>query len=236
MQILNYVAIALGILLLIVGSYLAYLYITYIDQTVTSGSAYGFTVGQSKIEAYQIAYEKFQAEEIVRIQTVRSREVELKRHPWLREKFHRLEDVQEHFDQWNHWSVWLRALEPQLLAVIEWQGTAVSGVGKPGALGQLWQPEVGRASTEIAAGDSYEDAYSALHALAKVSGYEELVVRTGWMARRQPTYLTQEEFRFVEFYDEWRLYVGSAFNTIQLSFDGGKLQEIHRHRQHFELP
>ena len=36
-----------------IGGYIAYLAATYIDQTVTSGSAYGFNIGSSKIQAIE---------------------------------------------------------------------------------------------------------------------------------------------------------------------------------------
>lgn len=36
-----------------IGGYIAYLVATYIDKTVTSGSAYGFNIGSSKIQAIE---------------------------------------------------------------------------------------------------------------------------------------------------------------------------------------
>ena len=40
---------------LIVGGYVGYLAATYIDETVTSGSAYGFSIGSSKQQAIEQA-------------------------------------------------------------------------------------------------------------------------------------------------------------------------------------
>jgi hypothetical protein len=55
-------ALALGLAML--AGYAGYLYLTYIDEMVHSGSAYGFTIGQSKSEAFAIVADQFAAREI----------------------------------------------------------------------------------------------------------------------------------------------------------------------------
>lgn len=45
----------LGFLLAVIGGYSAFLYVTYINDTVEEGSGYGFTIGQTKEEAYLAA-------------------------------------------------------------------------------------------------------------------------------------------------------------------------------------
>jgi hypothetical protein len=41
-----------------------YLYLTYIDEAVVTGSAYGYTIGQSKRDVYEIATHQFRDNEI----------------------------------------------------------------------------------------------------------------------------------------------------------------------------
>ena len=50
---------AISGLLLVPVFYVAVMYATYIDKTVTSGSAYGFTIGASKAETYSTAKNVF---------------------------------------------------------------------------------------------------------------------------------------------------------------------------------
>ena len=38
---------------LLVGGYIAYLWLTYIDETITSGQAYGFMIGDDKLTTYK---------------------------------------------------------------------------------------------------------------------------------------------------------------------------------------
>ena len=47
--------VAVAVPFLIVGTYIGYLAATYIDETVTSGSAYGFDIGASRREAVHSA-------------------------------------------------------------------------------------------------------------------------------------------------------------------------------------
>ncbi len=47
------------LVVLVAGIYVAYLAATYIDETVVEGVSYGFTIGQTKREAYSIAQEQY---------------------------------------------------------------------------------------------------------------------------------------------------------------------------------
>lgn len=47
-------AVIIGIALMI-SAYIAYLWYTYIDETITSGEAYGFVIGENKLETYHKA-------------------------------------------------------------------------------------------------------------------------------------------------------------------------------------
>ncbi len=236
-RILKYGSVVVGVVLLIPAVYLAYLYFTYIDDTVTTGSAYGFTIGQTKTESYRLAREKFGRGEIVGIDNNRGREEELLRSPWLEIEFHSVSAVADRFDQWNHWGLWLREDDPSLLAIVKWHGDRVSGVGSPGTLGDTWKAD--GVDVSIRTGQTYAEVYETLKVLDQSSGFEDLALRTGWMARRQPVDFTEAEFPLVEPCDEWTLLVDeewSYFNTIELRFAEGALKAINRHRQYFELP
>lgn len=51
-KFLTYVAI---VILLMIASYIGYLWCTYIDETITSGQAYGFVIGDDKLATYKKA-------------------------------------------------------------------------------------------------------------------------------------------------------------------------------------
>jgi hypothetical protein len=63
-RILQSIAGVLGLFILIVGSYIAYLTATYIDETTVTGAAHGYVIGQSKREAYDVARKQFVSRKI----------------------------------------------------------------------------------------------------------------------------------------------------------------------------
>lgn len=67
--VLKLLTVAFSLLAVAVAAYVAYLYATYLDETVRSGSAYGFRIGQSKAEAFAIAARQFSAGEISGVHT-----------------------------------------------------------------------------------------------------------------------------------------------------------------------
>ena len=73
--------------------------------------------------------------------------------------------------------------------------------------------------------------------------YAEKEISTGFNYNRYIE--SQSEFQQLDFEvdipliyekDLWKFYFGHANNTLKLYFEGEKLDEIHRHRQFFELP
>ena len=56
-----------GLIGLVVVSYLWYLHLTYIDETVNAGSAHGYTIGQSKKEAFGVAAAQYTSREVAGI-------------------------------------------------------------------------------------------------------------------------------------------------------------------------
>ena len=229
----------LGVAVLIPAGYVAYLYGTYIDETLTSGSGYGFTIGQSKRQVYEAAGQELRAGRIVSINTVDDREEEIKAHPWLEDDL-TVADARERFTRWDHWALWLYRPggHPSLLALIVFDGDELSGVGQPGQLGPRWHPP-NFPSLGVHQGQTRDEVFAVIEALSRSSGYNGLRLSTGWMARRQPKTFAMAELQLVEADDDWTLLVGperSYFNTIRLRFADGKLVEIHRHRQYFEVP
>ena len=53
-----------GLIGLVIVSYLWYLHLTYIDETVNVGSAHGYTIGQSKHEAFGVAGTQYASREL----------------------------------------------------------------------------------------------------------------------------------------------------------------------------
>jgi len=238
-KVLRYASVLLALLLLVPAAYVGYLYITYIDRTLVSGSGYGFTIGQSKLQAYEAAQRAFEAGKLVGIDTVHDRDEELQLYPWLEADLP-VEHVLDRIDGWDHWSLSLNTSSdrPSLLAVVVFEGDKVSGVGQPGKLGARWHPPAFPA-VEIHQGQTRAQVAAMFQALSQSPGYESLRISTGWMARRQPKTFARAEFRYVEGDDDWTLLVDhewSYFNTVRLRFHDGALAEIHRHRQYFELP
>jgi len=205
--------------------YIGFLYLSYIDKTITSGTAYGFTIGQAKADVYRIAQLQFRDGDIEAIDTLRSRDEELKQFPEIIGDRHKVSEVRDWFESWNQWSLWLEGEKPVLLAVLKFHGDQ---------LNHPWQAP-NADDLGFRTGQSYSEAYSRLEAL--VTAHASMVVDTGWMARRQPMSFDDSEYRFVSEQDEWTLLVNDDyFNTVRLSFTRGRLSRIHRHRQYFELP
>jgi hypothetical protein len=236
---LKYGGLFAGAVILVPVTYCCFLYFSYVDKEITAGTAYGFTVGQSKQDAYKRAQLQFLNGEITRIDTILTRDEEVKLFPKINGSvsYHTVAEVRGLFENWDQWSLWLNGDKPSLLAILRFQGDRLSGVdsGSPGP-GETLLVAGGNA-TNFRAGQSYKEVYQTLEALSRTPGYERLVLDTGWMARRQPVEFKDAEYRFVAEYDEWTLLVGdSRLNSIQLTFNEGRLVRVHRHRQHFELP
>ena len=111
---------ALLVLAIPIG-YAGFLYLSYIDATTTSGSGYGFTIGQAKADAYRVAQAQFRSGDIEAIDTIGRREDELKRFPGIigDDGRHKVSAVRDSFENWDHWSLWLDGKTPVLLAVLK---------------------------------------------------------------------------------------------------------------------
>lgn len=218
--------------------YIAFLHLSYVDKTVTSGSAFGFTIGQSKEEAFTTAARLFTAGKLNGINTVIGYEEELRLNPWLEQPLS-VEAARNHFFGWNHWRiVYSTQGSADDLPVLLFAGDHLTGVGPPGRLQSQWQPP-GVPKIHLRRGQTRQEVLESLEVLSNAPGYEDLRLSTGWMARRQPAAFSENEFLLVEGHDHWELLVGrerSSFNTIDLQFRDGRLSQIHRHRQYFELP
>ncbi|MGI9318493.1 MAG: hypothetical protein ACR2QW_14275, partial [bacterium] len=62
--ILKYTAGLAGLIVVTVAGYIAFLALTYIDETVIVGTSYGYTIGQSKRDTFSTVREQFDAEKI----------------------------------------------------------------------------------------------------------------------------------------------------------------------------
>lgn len=227
-------AVVMAVLL----GYIAFLYLSYIDRTVTAGSAFGFTIGQSKEEAFTTAERLFTAGKLNAITTLTDYEEELRLNPWLEQPMS-VEAARNRFFAWDYWRlVYSAPGSADELPVLLFEGDYLTGVGPPGHLQSQWQPpDVSK--VRLRPGQTRQEVLESLEVLSNASGYEDLRLSTGWMARRQPLTFSENEFLLVEGYDRWTLLVGreqSFFNTIELQFRDGRLSQIHRHRQFFELP
>lgn len=47
-------------LVIVMGTYAIYCWATYLDETITEGKAYGFTIGESKFEVFEEAKDSYQ--------------------------------------------------------------------------------------------------------------------------------------------------------------------------------
>ena len=238
-KVLKYAGVLLALAVFVPAAYVGYLYITYINTTIVSGSGYGFTIGQSKEQAYEAAKRAFEAGNLAGINTVQDRNEELLLNPWLEADLP-VKDAVDRIEGWDTWSLSLNTSSdrPSLLGVVVFEGDYVSSVGQPGKLSSRWNPPEYPA-LDIHKGQTRAQVAVVFQALSQSPGYESLRLSTGWMARRQPKTFAQAEFRYVEGNDDWTLLVDqkwSYFNTVRLRFHDGALAEIHRHRQYFELP
>lgn len=58
-KILKMLGVIAAVFLVFLGGYFTFMYVTYIDETVVEGSAYGFTVGHGKEETYEAAARQY---------------------------------------------------------------------------------------------------------------------------------------------------------------------------------
>ena len=106
-RLLKYGGIFAGVVILIPLIYVCFLYVSYVDKEFIAGSAYGFTIGQSKADAYRIAQLQFRNGGITRIDTIRTREEEVRLFPGINgtASYHTVGEVRDWFDNWNQWSL-----------------------------------------------------------------------------------------------------------------------------------
>jgi len=234
-----------GLLILVVVSYIAYFYLTYIHEDITEGSGYGFTIGQTKQEVYRIAQSKFKDGELLEIEPDLGREEYLAKNLELNKR-HKISDVEPWFDQWNHWQLEIEGDDPYLFTVLQFKKNTISCIGllkknhNNLELQKEWIAPRMENPPKLVVGQTYKEVYQALLSISREPSYQKLVLSTGWMARRPIEEFTHEEYRLISPYDKWKVYYGggkiSAFNSLEFIFANGKLVSIHRHRQHFELP
>ena len=53
-----------GIVITLVAGYVGFMWITYIDVTITVGSGYGLNIGETKVEAFQNAKKQFNSNDV----------------------------------------------------------------------------------------------------------------------------------------------------------------------------
>lgn len=230
---------AAGIAVALPLGYVAFLFLSYLDVSVTEGSEYGFTIGQSKEQAYRAAQSLFRQGRVSGIDSTGDRDEEIRMNPWL-DRTLTLAEVRPRFLQWDTW-VLERIRKPQneIVAVLQFRGNELESIGRPPPnLFTSWRP-ANTADVHFRQGQTRQEVLAELEELTTHGGYEQMRLSTGWMARRQPATFADTEYGLVAPADRWTLFVGksqSAFNTIDLEFQDGRLKTIHRHRQYFELP
>lgn len=230
-----------GILFLIIVSIIG---CVYQNEDFTEGTAYGFTIGQTKQEVYRNAQSKYKKGEIVQIEPDLGREEYLQVNPELNHG-HKVANVDEWFDLWNSWTLKIDGEDFYLYTVIDIEESTVSWIGllrknhHELELQNEWIAPNMENPPKIFAGQTFKEVYQALLTISRDPAYEKLVVSTGWMVRRPVTKFTQDEYRFISPYDRWQLmYSGKMIhnNYLEFKFANGKLIHINRHRQNFELP
>jgi len=235
--VLKWLLAIVGTLLAIPAAFALYLYATHVSEETTAGSAYGFTIGDSKESIYTAIQHLVQRGDALGVEGSRTREEEERLHPGAGEYFP-VAELETRFDEWNHWSLWVDTSGSPPIGLLLFEGDSLSSAGPVGATRGEWHPP-GAPHIAFTAGQSYEEAYDELGRLAEAPGYESLRLRSGWTARRQPHALDDSEFALIEPYDRWKVFVGnerSHRDFIRLTFENRQLASIYRHRQNFELP
>lgn len=202
-----------------------------VDRTVTEGRAYGFSIGQSKQEAFSTIAKQIREGTSHGMTTLQDRDAEISEHnKCLEEKD--VAQLDACFDRWTQWEI---VEAPPLI-----EHTIVLDFSK-GVLRSV--KEVTNNSLQdyrkelVTIGDDYDRVLLDLKERSRRQSLP-LRARTGWMARRQPTQGSLDEFQLVAPYDRWVLYVGKMpthFNTIELLFRADRLTSIRRVRSQ-EMP
>lgn len=247
------ILIFLGIALLIPIGIIVFLVFTHINETVESGSAYGFTIGQSKQEAYKIARGQFERGEIIKMSTSINWETSKFLYPKTVEHL-TMKEVERWSNLWDKWELEQDddgdgvGDEGSLMVVIKFHGPKVSEIRLPiyldGTLDSLsrnhdrWLVPGLEKGFTVSVGQTYEKVFQFLKSLSESPGYESLVLTIKLTpALWQPLRFTKKEFRLVEPYDAWTLYKSDptpGSNNIELIFKDNHLQKIRRYRLFFE--
>ena len=233
---------AIGFLTLLLGTavllVIAWYHLTYIDETTRSGSAYGFTIGQSKESAYETAQQLYKDGVISGIETTDTRAKEEARFPYLGQQL-LIQDARAHFSRASYWELSGEFNKSKVRITMWWHDTSLSRIGMyttaTEETGYLDYVSVWRASEAISfkVGDTYSEAYEKLSVLAASNVTGELVLQGS--LRRQPVRFANSEYSLIQSDENWMLLIEDRYtDTIRLAFAHDKLLQIRRHRVQIE--
>ena len=131
--------------------------------------------------------------------------------------------------------LWLKALSVAVL---------LPTLAITGYVGYLWATYI---DETIVSGSAYGFSVGAtkeeaLASAKSMRGYPAAAVYVSYGHRAGDHFtfkVSQATLEHLQEHEQWEVLLdgtGRFFNTVRLTFRGGRLVKIHRHRQHFELP
>ncbi len=230
---------------------------TYINETVTTGSAYGFTIGSSREQVYETVQSKLEAGELV---TRHTSDYGGAGGIWLGERwddFAQLEDIRlDQFRQWKYWELWRKVtpnpnpLLSPLKSVVDFsfEGERVfqltlrsydKPVGPEDNRSHSITKDVVKIPLQdrrvvVRSGQTYEEIYQTLMTLPQQDS--EFWVRGRY--HRSLRNWSDEEFTIAREWSVWSLSYEEnppldGHNKIRLEFENDQLKEINRWRRYF---
>jgi len=234
MSIFKSLGVLFASLVILISGYIGFLYFTYIDESINTGSAYGLVIGENKSDTYKRLKNKFENQEISSMNTIFSK-FDLEQKLFDIGTPISLLAFREYMYLFDHWSIYLD--EDTFLLAINFNGSTVENVVASTELSTNIQTlKFSNLVIQIEALKSQKEVYEFLLDTDSLVD-NELLIRSGWMAFKQPSKFDESEFHLVENKDTWKVYIGECcFNSIRLKFEENILVELHRHQQFFELP
>ncbi len=220
----------------IVGNWVYYSLIK-INNTVDTGSGYGFNVGDSKLISYRKANKLIEQGEILGFDGVYPKETYNFVYNWQK-----IERVEEFFHRWDYWILTRLETHPSERIDFGFENGVLNMIGDAANRGFIslnaWPPKSSSGSIELEIGDTYSNVYDKLFKISKLSP-QIRIQAANLSTYKLPKNALAEEYYLVKDYSFWKFRVSASYfsNSITLTFNANdELIQIHRNRYAFELP
>jgi hypothetical protein len=223
-------------ILTLVGMWAFYALIK-INETVVTGEAYGFKIGDSKVACYQALNKLIANDKVMGFEYVNPKET----YDFVYQP-QKIEKIELLFPRWDYWV--LTGVEDLQSDRVDFRfdHEILNDIRKVGGVNVVslstWPVTRLDKLEIIESGDSYQLVYEKLLALQERFPLIRIAA-ANLSTYKLPKHAYSNEYYLVKDYSNWRVRVSHHFfsNSITLYFDEyNNLSKVHRNRTAFELP